>query len=36
MTIDSQNLLESILQSLDRVSYIRPEEFPASTFTWIR
>ena len=28
MTIDSQNLLESILQSLDRVSYIRPEEIP--------
>lgn len=28
MTIDSQNLLESILQSLDRVSYIHPDEIP--------
>ncbi len=28
MTIDSQNLLESILQSLDRVDYIKPEEIP--------
>ena len=28
MTIDNQNLLESILQSLDRVDYIRPEEIP--------
>ena len=29
MTIDSQNLLESILQSLDRVDYIKPEEIPS-------
>ena len=26
MTIDSQNLLESILQSLDRIDYIKPED----------
>ena len=28
MTIDSQNLLESILKSLDRIDYIRPEDIP--------
>ena len=28
MTIDSQNLLESILQSLDRIDYIKPEDIP--------
>ena len=28
MTIDSQNLLESILESLDRIDYIRPEDVP--------
>lgn len=28
MTIDSQNLLESILKSLDRIDYIRPEDVP--------
>ena len=28
MTIDSQNLLESILESLDRIDYIHPEDIP--------
>ena len=28
MTIDSQNLLESILESLDRIDYIHPEDVP--------
>ena len=28
MTIDSQNLLESILESLNRIDYIRPEDVP--------
>ena len=29
MTIDSQNLLESILESLNRIDYIRPEDVPS-------
>ena len=28
MTIDSQNVLESILKSLDRIDYIKPEDVP--------
>lgn len=28
MTIDSKNLLESILESLERIDYIRPEDVP--------
>lgn len=28
MTIDSENLLESILESLDRIQYIKPEDIP--------
>lgn len=28
MTIDSQNLLESILKSLERIDYIKPEDIP--------
>ena len=28
MTIDSQNLLNSILESLERIDYIRPEDVP--------
>ena len=28
MTIDVQNILESILESLNRIDYIRPEDVP--------
>lgn len=29
MTIDSEHLLESILESIDKIDYIRPEDVPA-------
>ena len=28
MTIDTENLLNSILESLSRIEYIRPEDIP--------
>ena len=28
MTVDVQNILESILESLNRIDYIRPEDVP--------
>lgn len=28
MTIDTQNLIDSILESLDRIEYIKPKDIP--------
>lgn len=36
MTIDAKDLLNSILSSLSRIDYIRPESIQILTFTWIR
>ena len=36
MTIDTKDMLNSILQSISRIDYVKPEEIPNIELTWIR
>lgn len=36
MTLETGDLLQSILDSLDRIDYIRPDDIPDTNYTWIR
>ena len=36
MTINQQDILNSILESLDRIDYIKPKEIRTLISTWIR
>ena len=36
MTIDTKDILNSILSSISRIDYIKPEEIPALIYIWIR
>ena len=36
MTINTQDMIGSILESISRIDYIKPEIFRTLTYTWIR
>ena len=36
MTIDAKDLLNSILASVARIDYVKPEDIPNIDYIWIR
>ena len=36
MTIDTKDMLNSILSSIARIDYVKPEDIPILISTWIR
>ena len=36
MTINTEDMLNSILASISRIDYIKPEDIPGIDYIWIR
>ena len=36
MTIDEKDMINSILASVSRIDYIKPDDIPNIVYTWIR